>query len=113
MNLQPRMSSLEGSKEILADVVGLTTQTVTLDATKFTAGTMLKSGMALVVNATTKKAEPFDALVAGEAVLLFRDVRTETKDVISLGLVGGYVKEAACTGVTDDFKNKAKMIYFK
>lgn len=116
MNLNFRRTTVVSGKEILYDIVGIKTENVTLDATKFKPG-IIPAGTALMLNATTNKVEPWTDPAGGEstgeASLLFRDIRIDDKDIVSVGLIGGYVKEARCTGVTDTFKKQAKMLYFK
>ncbi|MEZ2659293.1 hypothetical protein [Aneurinibacillus aneurinilyticus] len=112
MNLNKRKTTIVSGKEILYDVVGIKTNNVTLDATKFTAG-IIPAGRALVINPTTKKAEPWVDDASGEPMLLFRDIRIDGQDVVGVGLVGGYVRETKCVGLTEQFKQKSKMLYFK
>ncbi|COF29235.1 Uncharacterised protein [Streptococcus pneumoniae] len=113
MNLYTRKDTVVAGKEILRDIVGLKTITVTLDYTAFTPG-IIPAGTSLIFDATTKKTRPFDKTKDAESTeqvsLLFRDIRIDTNDVQAVGLVGGYVKESKCPAITAEFKAKAKML---
>ncbi|MFY0147803.1 hypothetical protein [Bacillus cytotoxicus] len=113
MNLYTRKETVIAGKEILRDIVGLKTITLTLDHTAFTPG-IIPAGTSLIMDSETKKTRPFDKekdVDSTEQVsLLFRDIRIDTNDVQAVGLVGGYVNESKCPEITTEFKVKAKML---
>lgn len=113
MNLNTRRETVVAGKEILRDIVGMKTITVTLDHAAFKPG-IIPAGTSLIKDDTNKKVRPFDktkdADSTEEVSLLFRDIRIDTNDIQAVALVGGYVNESKCPEIAAEFKTKAKML---
>ena len=113
MDLNTRKTTYLSGRNIFYDVVGMKLENITLDFASFGSG-VVPAGTAIAINKISGKAEKWNDLTStGEAMVTKRDIRLVDKDVVTVGVVAGYIKASACTGVTDKFKAAAKMLYFK
>ncbi|BAM99141.1 hypothetical protein [Bacillus phage PM1] len=121
MNLQPRRDTIIGGNvEFLRNTVGLEYKTagLTLDASAFPAGQVVKAGTAVYIgdnglglpwaaeDADGNGGTPATAKGAG---LTSHDVRVYEGQNPIVGVVAaGHPLESRCTGVTDTFKEATK-----
>ncbi|MCG1009230.1 hypothetical protein J4760_04080 [Salinicoccus sp. ID82-1] len=119
---QKRVTAKSGH-EFLRNGVGVefSTGNITLDASKFTAGTVVKGGTAVSKNTSTGLYELVTAPAEGEesarlnAPMLTRHtvtVEDTSKNVHVAALTKGNVIEALTTGATDQFKNSSNFFWY-
>lgn len=119
MNLNIRTDSIISQKEFLHSTKGLINKVggVTLDSTKFTAGTTVKAGTAIAVgkvdnSVTYSKGTPY-AKIAGTVTVVGRvyvtahdiDMPSPAQDVVVGVIESGYLKQAKVTGITGSETN--------
>lgn len=108
MNLQPRKESIISQKEFLRNIQGLEVKTggITLDATDWNPGDIVKAGTAIYLDSDTKLGKKWLADTPNTAVgmLTMHDVKIVSDSNPIVGaLVAGHPIEDKCTGVTADF----------
>lgn len=121
MNLQPRRDKIVGGNvEFLRNAVGREYKTggLTLDSSKFKAGSTVKAGTAVFIGdnglgqpwvAADAEGNGGTPATAKGAGLTTHDVKVISGQKPTVGvLVAGHPLESRCTGVTDTFKEATK-----
>lgn len=122
MRLQPiRQREFATDVEILATHQNLVTKTVTLDASKFPAGTdgrkIAKVGTVLGKITATGLYAPYDPGASDGTekadCILFNTIDLTDGNAVAAAITQGVVLEARCTGLDEGAKNALRLIEFR